>query len=99
MKAAFKAGKERFEVRQVDVPEMGADECLVRVHYCAICVWCYREWQRDGTNDIYGPGVTAVNGLLVARQFDARPDLVATTLLLTTLGSLVTMSVLLGLLA
>jgi len=42
---------------------------------------------------------TAVNGLLVARQFDARPDLVATTLLLTTVGSLVTMSVLLGLLA
>jgi len=28
------------------------------VHYCATCVWCYEEWLRDGTNDLYGPGVT-----------------------------------------
>lgn len=39
---------------------------------------------------------TAVNGLLVARQFDTRPDLVASTLLLTTLGSIFTISVILG---
>ena len=42
---------------------------------------------------------TAVNGLLVARQFDARPDLVASTLLLSTLGSILTISVILGLVA
>ncbi|MFC2077974.1 AEC family transporter [Candidatus Bipolaricaulota bacterium] len=41
---------------------------------------------------------TAVTGLLVARQFDTRPDLVASTLLLTTLGSIITLSVLLALL-
>jgi predicted permease len=35
---------------------------------------------------------------LVARQFDTRPDLVASTLLLTTLGSILTISVVLGLL-
>ena len=58
MNAAFKAGRERFEVRQVDLPKMGPHDCRVKVHYCAICVWCYREWQRDGTDDIYGPGVT-----------------------------------------
>lgn len=42
---------------------------------------------------------TAVNGLLVARQFDTRPDLVASTLLLSTLGSIVTISVILGFVA
>ena len=41
---------------------------------------------------------TAVNGLLVARQFDARPDLVASALMLSTFGSVVTISLLLGLL-
>jgi len=40
---------------------------------------------------------TAVNGLLVARQFDTRPDLVASTLLLSTLGSILTIALLLGL--
>jgi len=39
---------------------------------------------------------TAVNGLLVARQCNTRPDLVASTLLLSTLGSILTLSVLLG---
>jgi predicted permease len=42
---------------------------------------------------------TAVNGLLVARQFDVRPDLVASTLMLSTIGSILTISVLLGFLA
>jgi predicted permease len=42
---------------------------------------------------------TAVNGLLLARQFDVRPDLVASVLMLSTLGSIVTISVLLGILA
>jgi len=42
---------------------------------------------------------TAVNGLLLARQFDVRPDLVASVLMLSTLGSVVTISVLLGFLA
>jgi len=41
---------------------------------------------------------TAVNGLLLARQFDARPDLVASVLMLSTLGSVATISVLLGIL-
>jgi len=39
----------------------------------------------------------AINGLLVARQYNVRPDLVATTLLLSTLGSVITVSVLLWL--
>ena len=39
---------------------------------------------------------TAVNGLLFARQFETRPDLVATVLLLTTLGSLAVLPLLLS---
>lgn len=58
VKAAFKAGKERFDVREVETPNIGPDECLVKVGYCAVCVWCYKEWLRDGADDIYGPGVT-----------------------------------------
>jgi propanol-preferring alcohol dehydrogenase len=58
MKAAIKAGKERFDVREVAVPNIGADECLIKIHYCAICVFCYNEWLRDGADDIFGPGVT-----------------------------------------
>ena len=42
---------------------------------------------------------TAVNGLLLARQCNTRPDLVASTLLLSTLGSVFTLSVLLVILA
>ena len=42
---------------------------------------------------------TAVNGLLLARQFNVRPDLVASVLMLSTLGSIVTIAVLLGFLA
>jgi len=42
---------------------------------------------------------TAVNGMLLARQFDVRPDLVASVLMLSTFGSIVTIPVLLGLLA
>ena len=42
---------------------------------------------------------TAVNGLLVARQCNTRPDLVASTLLLSTLGSILTIPLLLGLLS
>ena len=41
---------------------------------------------------------TAVIGLLVAQEFDTRSDLVAATLLVSTLGSVLTMSLLLGLL-
>jgi threonine dehydrogenase-like Zn-dependent dehydrogenase len=58
VKAAFKAGKERFEIRETALPEIGPRDCLVRVHYCAICVWCYKEWLRDGSDDLYGPGLT-----------------------------------------
>ncbi|MCL5270826.1 MAG: alcohol dehydrogenase catalytic domain-containing protein [bacterium] len=58
MKAAVKVGKERFETRDVPAPEIGPNDCLVRVHYCATCAWCYEEWLRDGVNDLYGPGVT-----------------------------------------
>jgi len=42
---------------------------------------------------------TAVNGLLLARQCNTRPDLVASTLLLSTLGSIFTLSALLVILA
>jgi len=58
MKAAFKTGRERFEIRDIDPPQIGPNDCLIRVHYCATCVWCYKEWLRDGTDDIYGPGAT-----------------------------------------
>jgi len=37
MKAAIFAGKERFEVREVDTPHCGEGEVLVKVHACAIC--------------------------------------------------------------
>jgi len=37
MKAAIFAGKEKFEVREVDKPRCGEGEVLVRVHACAIC--------------------------------------------------------------
>jgi predicted permease len=39
---------------------------------------------------------TAVNGLLLSRQFNVRPDLVASVLMLSTLGSIATIAVLLG---
>ena len=42
---------------------------------------------------------TAVNGLLLARQFNVRPDLVASVLMLSTLGSIITIAVLVGFLA
>lgn len=58
MKAAIKAGKERFDIRKIDTPQPGPDECLIKVSYCAVCVWCYKEWLRDGSDDLYGPGVT-----------------------------------------
>ncbi|NIO03271.1 MAG: alcohol dehydrogenase catalytic domain-containing protein [Proteobacteria bacterium] len=37
MKAAIFRGARRVEVVEVPVPEVGADEVLVRVHYCGIC--------------------------------------------------------------
>jgi len=58
VKAAFKAGKERFDVREVETPAIKPDECLIKISYCAVCVWCYKEWLRDGNDDMYGPGVT-----------------------------------------
>lgn len=66
MKAAIKSGMEKFEIREFPAPEINDDECLVRVKYCAICVWCYNEWLRDGTDDIYGPGLTGheVSGII-----------------------------------
>jgi len=42
---------------------------------------------------------TAVNGLLVARQCDSRPDLVASVLLFSTIGSIFVIALLLGYLA
>lgn len=47
---------------------------------------------------IEGSTPTAVNALLLALQYDRRPDLTASILLLTTVGNLVTMTVLLTLL-
>lgn len=58
MKAAIKTGKERFDISEVTIPNIGDYECLIKVQYCAICVWCYKEWLRNGTDDIFGPGVT-----------------------------------------
>ncbi|MFC1582334.1 zinc-binding dehydrogenase [Planctomycetota bacterium] len=58
MRAAIKGGKERFDIIEVDTPSPGPNECLVRIHYCAICVWCYREWLRDDTDQLYPPGLT-----------------------------------------
>ncbi|MCX8170989.1 MAG: alcohol dehydrogenase catalytic domain-containing protein [Candidatus Bathyarchaeota archaeon] len=37
MKAAFLVGREKFEVREVDVPRCGPGEVLVRVKACAVC--------------------------------------------------------------
>lgn len=67
MKAAVKVGPEKFEIRNVPVPDIGEKNCLVKVSYCATCVWCYEEWMRDGTDDIFGPGVTGheMSGVVV----------------------------------
>jgi len=58
MLAAFKIGKENFEVRETPRPPLGPRDCLVRVQYCGVCVWCYKEWQRDGTDPDHNPGTT-----------------------------------------
>ena len=58
MKAAFKAGRELFEIRDVPEPAIGPRDCLVRVDSCGICVWCYKEWLRDTAQDDFGFGVT-----------------------------------------
>lgn len=58
MLAAFKTGKENFEVRETPRPPLGPRDCLVRVQYCGVCVWCYKEWQRDGTDSDQNPGTT-----------------------------------------
>jgi predicted permease len=42
---------------------------------------------------------TAVNGVVFARQFAARPDLVAATLIFSTLGSFVTLPLLVSVLS
>ena len=47
---------------------------------------------------LQGSMPTAVNGLIFARQFQTRPDLVATTLVLSTLGSIAAIPLLLSLL-
>src|SRR5207247_11408165 len=37
MRAAFIAGKENIDVREIDMPTPAADEVLVRVRACGIC--------------------------------------------------------------
>ena len=37
MKAAILAGKEHFEIKEVEVPKCGQDEVLVKVKVCAVC--------------------------------------------------------------
>jgi threonine dehydrogenase-like Zn-dependent dehydrogenase len=74
VKAAVKAGKEHFRIEDVEMPAIGPGDCLVRIHYCAICVWCYHEWLRDGTDDVYGPGITGheMSGVVVAVGGDVK---------------------------
>jgi len=58
MKAAIKTGKQRYEIVEIPTPELGRGEVLVRVAYCAICAWCYEEWEADAPESALGPGVT-----------------------------------------
>ncbi|MHB1485413.1 MAG: zinc-dependent alcohol dehydrogenase [Saccharofermentanales bacterium] len=58
MKAAIKTGKERFEIIDVPMPEIGRKDVLVRIRYCSICAWCYEEWGRDACESYLGPGLT-----------------------------------------
>ena len=54
MKAAFHAGKRRLEVREVPVPEIANDECLLKTDACAICGSDVRWWVSEGTNKMQG---------------------------------------------
>lgn len=58
MRAAVKTGRKRFEIQEIPTPSISADECLVRVHYCAVCVWCYHEWLEDTDHSALGPGIS-----------------------------------------
>lgn len=66
MRAAVKVARERFEIAEVTTPEIKDTECLVRVGHCGVCVWCYEEWLRDGSDNPWGPGVTGheVSGVI-----------------------------------
>ena len=68
MKAAVKIGKERFDVVEVDTPSIGENDVLVRVHFCLICAWCYKEWLKDDSKNQFGPGITGheVSGVVEA---------------------------------
>jgi L-iditol 2-dehydrogenase len=54
MKAAFHVGKRRLEIREVPIPEIGEDECLLKTDACAICGSDGRWWVSEGTNKMQG---------------------------------------------
>jgi threonine dehydrogenase-like Zn-dependent dehydrogenase len=58
MRAAVKVGKERFELQEFPIPEIGPGECLIRVHACGICAWCYSVWLEDATSSNLPPGLS-----------------------------------------
>ena len=68
MKAAIKKGPKKYEIVNIQTPVPESEEVLVRVAYCAICAWCFEEWEADASDSIHGPGVTGheVSGVVQA---------------------------------
>jgi len=58
MRAAVKVGKEKFELQQFPVPEIGPGQCLIRVHACGICAQCYKLWLEDSSSNNPPPGLS-----------------------------------------
>ncbi len=58
MRAAVKVGKERFELQEFPIPEIDPGECLIRVHACGICAWCYNLWLEDASSSNLPPGLS-----------------------------------------
>ena len=54
MQAAFHVGRQRLEIREVPLPEIAEDECLIRTNACAICGSDGKWWASEGTNKMQG---------------------------------------------
>ncbi|MGA2974655.1 MAG: zinc-binding dehydrogenase [Spirochaetia bacterium] len=54
MKAAFHVGKHRLEIREIPLPTITDEECLIKTDACAICGSDGRWWASDGSNKIQG---------------------------------------------
>lgn len=51
MKIAVLRGPRRFEIEDVSIPSIGADEVLVKVSTCGVCTSELEVWERGGSSD------------------------------------------------